>query len=46
MDDTADHRAIVDPRLPARIRRQMRNDPRELLFRQPKVIPRARRLAG
>ena len=39
MDDAADHPAIVNPSLAARVRRQMRRDPRELFFRQPETIP-------
>lgn len=39
MDDAADHAAIIDTRLAACIRRQIRLDPPELLFRQPEIVP-------
>jgi hypothetical protein len=39
MDNAANHTAIVNASLAARVRRQMRRDPRELLLRQPETIP-------
>lgn len=39
MDDAADHPTVIDTRLAARVRRQMRCDPRELLLSQPEAIP-------
>ena len=38
MDDAADDAAIVDPRIAARIRRQVRHEPRKLFLAQPKPI--------
>lgn len=38
VDDTADHAAIVDPRLSPRVTRQMRGNPFELLVREPKQV--------
>ncbi|MFC5423636.1 hypothetical protein ACFPOB_29280 [Bosea eneae] len=39
MDDAADPAAIIDTRLAARVRRQMRLDPRKLRIREPELIP-------
>src|SRR5271168_915771 len=39
IDDPADHPTIVHPRLASRVRRQMRLDLRNLLVRQPEMVP-------
>ena len=39
VDDAADHPAVVNTRLAARIRRQVRLDPRKLRVREPETIP-------
>ena len=39
VDNAADHPAAIDTGLAARVQRQMRRDPRELLLRQPETIP-------
>jgi hypothetical protein len=38
MDDARDHPPVIDPRDAARVRRQMRPDLRELVFRQPEKM--------
>jgi hypothetical protein len=38
MSDTADYTAGIDSRFATRIRRQMRREPRELVFTQPEAI--------
>jgi hypothetical protein len=42
--DPADHPPVIDPGNPARIPRQQRRQPRELLFRKPEFPNRHRKL--
>src|SRR6266849_1628994 len=38
MDDAADHPAVIDPRLAARVPRQQRLEPSELVLCQPEIV--------
>lgn len=39
VDDPADHSPVINPRLAARVRRQMRRDQRKLCLAQPELVP-------
>lgn len=38
VDDATDHAAVIDPRLPPSVARQMRRNPFELLVRKPEQV--------